>query len=396
MTDLIIHKHEKYITEDLNYYFSGKRDINNQIKPNENIYSLTPNSQHFDIAFNDGKEGSLFYPFPAFSIDRIYIGISFPLFANNWGTSFLRYLLTRIKSTGCIILPVYPEMQAAEKNLWSRSILENLFLNRSRWKGTSNIWAENDGVMSMRVGRRWPAMTRSTAKYFFAQGSNIILRNSMQKSSIQTSNSESLFQLGQAYWNNSNNTAIIEKIIQDYFGRKHAVSLCDIGNSNGLLGIECLLSSYIKVKQAVCFTTDKQFLLETKSLVSSFYHEIHDRYIEVNKGELETLNYLPDYDIVSLIDCLADKTSKVTMDELVLRAWQSVKAGGILIIKDDQQIVNQLASVIEGFGTINYYSSIVASKINDGEVISHYSNTVEQELEAESRDKNKAFRVIQK
>jgi len=46
MTDLILHKHEKYITEDLNYYFSGKRDINNQIRPNQDIYSLTLNSLH--------------------------------------------------------------------------------------------------------------------------------------------------------------------------------------------------------------------------------------------------------------------------------------------------------------------------------------------------------------
>jgi len=396
MTDLIIHKHEKYITEDLNYYFSGKRDINNQIKPNETIYSLTANSQHFDIVFNDGKEGSLFFPFPAFSIDRIYIGISFPLFANNWGTSFLRYLLTLIKSTGCIILPVYPEMQAAEKNLWSRSILENLFLNRSRWKGTSNIWAENDGVMSMRVGRRWPAITRSTAKYFFAQGANIVLRNSMQKSSIKTSNSESLFQLGKAYWNNSNNTAIVEKIIQDYFGRKQAVSLCDIGNSNGLLGIECLLSNYIKVSQAVCFNTQSQALLDTNSLVNSFYHEIHDRYIAVNNSEVDTLNYLPEYNIVCLIDCLAGAASKIKMDQLVLKAWQRVKTGGILVIKDDQKHVNEISSIIQSFGTLNYYSSIVASKIIQGEVISHYSNAIEQELEVENRDKNKAFRVIQK
>lgn len=394
MTDLILHKHEKHITEDLSYYFSKKRDINNQIQPNQAIYSLTLNSEHFNIDFNDGKVGSLFYPIPAFSIDRIYIGISLPLFANNWGASFLRYLLTRIKASGCLILPVYPEMQAAEKNLWSRSILENIFLSRSRWKGTSNIWAENDGVMSIRVGRKWPAMARSTAKYLFAQGANIIIRNSMKNAS--TSNSESLFNLGNTYWNNANNSAIVESIIHHYFGRKQAVSLCDIGYSNGLVGIECLLSDYINIKQAVCLTTENQPLLDYKLLVNSFYHEIHDRYIPVNDSKIDTLKYSACYDIICLIDTMPTNTSKEKTDGLLLKAWEKVRLGGILIIKDEQAVIDNISLLLESFGTINYYSSLVASKIIEGEVISHYSSMVEQELVAESRDKNNVFRVIKK
>jgi len=351
-------------------------------------------SHHFNIDFNDGKVGSIFFPIPAFSIDRIYIGISFPLFANNWGSSFLRYLLTRIKANGCIILPVYPEMQAAEKNLWSRSILEDSFLSRSRWKGTSNIWAENDGVMSIRVGRKWPAMTRSTAKYLFAQGANIIIRNSLKNNT--TSNSESLFKLGNTYWNNSNNSAIVERIIHDFFGRKQAVSMCDIGDSNGLIGIESLLSDYIKIKQAVCFTTENQPLLDYKLLVNCFHYEIYDRYISVNNSKLDTLNYLSNYDIVCLIDCLSDNSSESNTDMLVLKAWEKVTLGGILIIKDEQGVIDNIAPILTSFGMINYYSSLVASKIIDGEVISHYSSTIEQELMTESRDKNKVFWVIQK
>jgi hypothetical protein len=393
MTDLILHKHEKYITEDLKYYFSGKRDINNQVRPNQDIYSLTLNSHHFDIDFNDGKTGNLFYPIPAFSIDRIYIGISFSLFANSWGTSFLRYLLTRIKSGGCIILPVYPEMQAAEKNLWSRSILEDSFLSRSRWKGTSNIWAENDGVMSLRVGRKWPAMARSTAKYLFAQGANIVIRDNIKNNS---NNSESLFHLGNIYWNNANNSAIVEKIIQDFFGSKQAVSLCDIGDSNGLIAIECLLSRHIKLNQAVCFTTENEPLLDYKLLVDSFHHEIHNRYIPVANSKTDTINYLPFYNIVCLIDCLSDDTSSTDMELLIIKAWERVILGGVLIIKDEQGVIDKISLLLASFGTINYYSSLVASKIVDGEVISHYSSLIEQELETESRDKNRVFRVIQR
>jgi hypothetical protein len=394
MTDLILHKHEKYITEDLGYYFSGKRDINNQVRPSQDIYSLTLNSQHFNIDYNDGKVGNLFFPIPAFSVDRIYLGISFPLFANNWGSSFLRYLLTRIKPNGCIILPVYPEMQASEKNLWSRSILEDSFLSRSRWKGTSNIWAENDGVMSIRVGRKWPAMIRSTAKYLFAQGTHIIVRNSLKNSAVSTS--ESLFKLGNIYWNNANNAAILETIIQDHFGRKQAVSLCDLGDSNGLAAIECLLSDYINIKQAICFTTENEDLIDYKLLLNSFHHEIHNRYSPINSSKLDTLALLASFDVICIIDCLSTYDSQTDIEQLLLKAWQKVTVGGLLIIKDEQNINDNIKSLLASFGSINYYSSIVASKIIDDEQISHYSSKIEQELVIESRDKNQAFHIIEK
>ena len=52
---------------------------------------------------------NVLYPFEKNSIDKIYIGLSFPLFSNNWAASYLRYLLKIIKKDGSIILPVYPE-----------------------------------------------------------------------------------------------------------------------------------------------------------------------------------------------------------------------------------------------------------------------------------------------
>ena len=70
--------------------------------------------------------------------------------------------------------------------------------------------------------------------------------------------------------------------------------------------------------------------------------------------------------------------------------------GGILIIKDEQGIIDDISLMLASFGTINHYSSLVASKIIDDEVISHYSSTIAQELEMENRDKNNVFWVIQK
>ena len=132
MAQVVLHLDEKYIAEDLEYYFSGERDKNNQVRPDKNIYSMTPHSRHINIDFADGKVGNFFYPILPEPIDRIYIGISVSLFANYWGASFLLELLKQVKPGGDIVLPVYPEGQAHEKDYWSRSFLENIFTKGSR------------------------------------------------------------------------------------------------------------------------------------------------------------------------------------------------------------------------------------------------------------------------
>ena len=116
MAHVAFHLAEEFISEDLDYYFSGERDKNNQIRPDENIYSLTPDSLHLNYQIGDGLVGNFFYPTLPNLLDRIYIGISIPLFANNWGAAFLLQLLKILKPGGSIILPVYPEGQAQEKS----------------------------------------------------------------------------------------------------------------------------------------------------------------------------------------------------------------------------------------------------------------------------------------
>ena len=163
MTDIIFHKSSKYIEDDIDYYASDTRDKHGAVKPSKNIKSYSLDSFNFD---NQSELPSLFYPFPKHSLDRVYLGISFPLYANNWGAEFLRYLMYIIKKDGAVIFPVYAERQGVEKNYWSRSILEVAFQSRQKWWGMSNIWAENDGVMSMRIGKKEPKVRNSTFTYF--------------------------------------------------------------------------------------------------------------------------------------------------------------------------------------------------------------------------------------
>jgi len=209
MAHAAFHFAEEFITEDLDYYFSGERDKNNQIRPDDNIYSMTPASSHCCFDMRDGRVANFFFPSQPNLFDRIYIGISVPLFANNWGASFLLQLLKVLKPNGAIILPVYPEGQAQEKGYWSRSFLENIFLSRQRWTGFSNVRAENDGVMSLQVGRKWPDPIPSTIEWFYQQRSNIALERIVEAGSsdvLQTTYIGSLKKV----WRNYTHSAVIE------------------------------------------------------------------------------------------------------------------------------------------------------------------------------------------
>lgn len=402
MTNLVLHKAEKYIVEDLDYYFSTKRDIHSQVRPMADIYSLTPDSPHLNIDFNDGKVGNIFFPFAPFSIDRIYIGISFPLYANNWGASFLRYLLTRVKLNGCIVLPVYPEMQAAEKNYWSRSLLENIFLSRSRWKGTSNIWAENDGVMSVRVGRKWPPKVKSTAKYLLAQGSNMLIRQQMFSGESGNGLADSFIGLHQKYWKSANISAVVERVIQDHFGRKKPLKLCEIGCKHTLLTTELLLSSYINIEKAVCHTSEPEAASDYYDMSGYFHHNVQQQFVSMPTIS-RALQADDSYHVIHFSDNYMDTISDQQELKSVLdQAWEKLKKDGVLIIYsqfDDQFESIDSSSVdvlLSKYGVISYYSSLVASKISDDQEISHYSSMLERELKDEKQTKNSVFLVVEK
>ena len=225
MTDIIFHKSSKYIEDDIDYYASDTRDKHGAVKPSKNIKSYTLDSDSFD---NNAELPSLYYPFQKHSIDRVYLGISFPLYANNWGAEFLRYLMYVIKKDGAVIFPVYAERQGVEKNYWSRSILEVAFQSRQKWWGMSNIWAENDGVMSMRIGKKEPKVRNSTFTYFIDKAlPKLYQENKLNKLRNEIDNQNENLRL----------SAVVEKIILDNHGRNKKINLGVVSNSN-LLGME--------------------------------------------------------------------------------------------------------------------------------------------------------------
>ena len=398
MAQVVLHLDERYIAEDLEYYFSGERDKNNQVRPDKNLYSMTPHSRHININFSDGKVGNFFYPVLLEPIDRIYIGISVSLFANYWGASFLLELLKQVKPGGDIVLPVYPEGQAHEKDYWSRSFLENIFLSRQRWTGFSNITAENDGVMSLRVGRKWPEPMPSSIEWFYKERSNLLLA-SLQAEGVKHDIDQALqyefAQLCRLVWDEYTTSALIEKIIGDLFGKTSSTSIAHIGCNYGLLVNDLILSPYVNVEQGSTWHIGdvkqhiQQSVLRHFSAYTGEQHKIH--YCGLDDVSISNAH------LIILSDFYTDvENYRAVINQL----WNGLDSGGAIVIHQDfsgrADDIEFVDSILAGFGDLKYYSSIAACQIRESVELSQYSLAVEENLRVEKSGKETVFRVVQK
>ena len=354
--DVIFHKSKKYISEDIDYYMSEQRDMHSMIKPDNNLISMTMDSDCLTSPSKD-RCSNVLYPFEINSVSKIYIGLSFPLFSNNWGTSFLRHLLKIIKKDGAIILPVYAEGQAYEKGYWSRSFLENIFRSRSLFKGMSNIWAENDGVMSMRIGRVFPKKHNSTFNYF--------IENFGQKI-WDKDNSEKLKEIKETF-NTSILSALVEKVILDEFGSKKKINYCDFGEQ-AEIPFEVANSNYINVKELNFFSkTNTNF-----SKLNSYFSYRSNKTFKtkfISDFKFEDLN---NTDVISIIN---NSNNLELIKKLKLYDIQKpiIYFGTINEVKEFESKFNFIQ-----------YSNFAACKLNsNGTIINHYSDIIQDEIQNE-------------
>ena len=395
MSHVAFHLAEEFIAEDLDYYFSGERDKNDQVRPDDNIRSMTPVSPHLSFNLDDGQVANFFYPLLPNLLDRIYIGVSVPLFANNWGASFLLQLLKVLKPGGAIVLPVYPERQAQEKGYWSRSFLENIFLSRQRWTGFSNVTAENDGVMSLRVGRKWPNPIPGTIEWFYQQRSNLALTNLLvthNGNDIQSTYTDLVAKI----WRNYACSAVVERIISETLGTKTPVTLHNVSDDYGLLVTDLLLSPYINVASGV--TNDVSHGQEN---VASNFRNYFAPHTEDRHLVTADVTFQQPANVLCLVNVLAD-LDESDRESFLHKAWQQVTPKGLLIVYEDLEANGQpldavsLNRMLQEFGEVQMYSSIVASKIQQDVEISHYSSIQETRLVKEKHDQERVFRVLHK
>ena len=401
MSQVVLHLGKEYIEEDLEYYFSGERDKNNQVRPDESIYSLTPFEDHIDIDLNDGKVGNFFYPLAPNLLDRIYIGISISLFANHWGASFLLELLKLVKPGGAIIIPVYPEGQAAEKGFWSRSFLENVFLSRTRWRGFSNITAENDGVMSLRVGRKWPDPLPSSIEWFYRERSRLLLTSlagNSEKIDVKAHIQNAFINLCKTIWREYSRSAVVERIIIDYLGSNTPVSVAHVGADYGLLLNDLILSQYVSVERGVTWqigAVDRTIMDSINQYfapLTSNKHSVQER--------SDCAGLLEDSAEVIILGELFAQMDEANYKNLLEQAWTRLPDKGVLVVYEDlssqSSQVNALDQLLSNYGQANYYSLIAGCQIKPDYDLSQYSVAVEENLVEEKKTKNNVVRVLQK
>lgn len=382
MTDILIHKSSAYIKEDRDYYCSDIRDKHGMIKPDDNLISVTADSAIFADKVEPDKQVSIYYPFKAKSFHRIYLGISYPLFANNWGASFLRHLMYLIDDEGAVILPVYAERQGVEKNYWSRSSLEVIFQSRQKWWGMSNIWAENDGVMSMRIGKKQPPIKNSTFGKFLDASKN--------------SNGQTIgdgWQIeSQRHHKNGIISAIAEQIVINVFGRKKPIKFCDI-YGDYLLSCELLMSDYINVKNATQVIKDDFDLNVIKKYLGADFSNNLNVVIDS-----DVVSKIPSgCDVISCIDILKDESTEEAT-ELLQKSLDALNSGGIVIFRqtdNSKDINNKIISNLK-FSKHIQYSSIVATEHKNNVDIAHYSDAIFNELKNENENRSNVFDILYK
>jgi len=382
MTDIILHKSKQYIKEDIDYYCSDIRDKHGMIKPSDNLVSLTCDSNIFHPNPSNDEICSIYYPFEKGMFHRIYIGISFPLFANNWGAAFLRHLMYLVDKDGAVIMPVYAERQGVEKNYWSRSSLESIFQSRQKWWGMSNIWAENDGVMSMRIGKKQPPKKNST------------LTHLLNKNIEKTKGSNSITNDVNDHHQNGTLSAIVEQIILNYYGRSKAVTFCEI-NGNGLLAIETMMSDYVKISQSTAIINGKHNTNDFKKYLNNGF----DKKFKATNSENGNLNLSQNFDVITMINILdnkSDSKKKCCVDDV----FNKLNKNGILILQDNgssnMETFDKITASIINSSVHSQYSSIVATKLNTNINIPHYSDIIFEELKNENISRNNVINVFQK
>lgn len=370
--ELSLHRTTRHIEEDLEYYFSEQRDKHNQIRPADDISPCTPEAPA-GIDFGSRAEpGNLFFPHACHSLQRIFIGISFPLYANSWGTAFLRHLLELIRPDGAVILPVYPEMQAHEKGLWCRSSLENIFRSRSRLAGISNIWAENDGVMSMRVRRKWPAVVASTGRWLWQQGSRDAWRTALRGDTAAAR--ESWQDLCARHWRCAQTSAIGEQILRDCLGARRKLCVTVHGKDSGLLALELLFSPYLRMRQVRVYDArenERQLQAMEEACAT---------------GPHGTLEYAPAVD--------APSDAVFALDGLPSEsALSSVPSHGIVVCAPG---VLRDGAAPSGFTVCERYSTQVATQLREQPPIHHYSMQIEEKIAAEAAGDAPSFAVLRR
>ena len=263
----------------------------------------------------------------------------------------------------------------------------------------SNINAENDGVMSLREGKKWPDPLPSSIEWFYQHRSNVLLTNLLENNDQINARSflqSAFIDLCQLIWQEYTTSAVMERIIIDYFGAKTPTKITHVGCEYGLLLNDLMLSRYVNVEEGKSWHVGEF----SKVIMDS----ANQYFASLTTHHLETIQSVRDISIDASDVCILNnvllQTNESEYQQFLQTIWTSIPADGVLVVLEDLSTshaqISSLDAMLNELAEINYYSSIAACKIKPDYEISQYSLAVEENLRKEKSKKDNVFRVLKK
>ena len=199
-------------------------------------------------------------------------------------------------------------------------------------------------------------------------------------------------------WNEYAASAVTERIISQYVGKKHQSSLLHVGADYGMLANDVILSPLVSVKDAQSWHIG-EFDNNLAKSISRYFSAHTNTQHQMSYATIKELVFKGAHNVV-VISGLYSKIGAEQYRTLLQEAWSHLAVNGILIVHEDmaenRADIEKLDAMVAENGSVHYHSLIAARNIEPAVEISQYSLAVEENLRQEKQTKQNVFRVVRK
>ena len=212
----------------------------------------------------------------------------------------------------------------------------------------------------MRIGKKFPKKPDSTLNFYLDE-----IGNQFYRDQLNGGNKESIDTV-KNIWLTSKYSSIVEKVIQDKF-QKNSIVYADICDDSSL-AFEISVSDYISVKKTI-ICSDNGSLYD--DLLNYFSYRSKNDFTLLSKSGLQTLDKVQP-NVISIINNQNNEEYLEAITKLLPKT-------NIIFYGAFSENLKKFAASYD----ISTYSTIVATKLETGKTINHYSDIIEEEINLE-------------